>query len=186
MEEEKQESSSDEEVKEDTQKEKKLSSKELKRKREKALKLEQEKLGKLKQAQGLIEQDMERKAAMEQSVKVKTINGVLGDKKEKIGEKAEKLKSLEKKKKKKLQNGAVLSNDNETVKELLKLAEDLEKKSDVTIKKKKKKKDKKKDIVVDKIDMSITQFEEKNELVQTESVEDQSLIDKDMELPTDP
>jgi len=193
-EEEQQESSSDEEVDEETHKEKKLSSKELRRKRkqeqkrrkrEKALKLEQEKQGKLKQAQGLIEQDMERKAAMEQSVKVKTTKGVLEDKEEKMGEKAEKLKSLEKKKKKKLQNGADLSNDGETVKELIKLAEDLEKKSEVTVKKKKKKKDKK-ETVINKIDTSKKECEEKADLVQTESVEDQSVIDKDMVVPTDP
>merc|ERR1712013_980480 len=75
----------------------KLSSKELrrkrkqeqkKRKREKALALEQEKTEKMKQAQKMIENDMERKAAME-PVK---IGGVIEDKKEKIEQRTEKLK----------------------------------------------------------------------------------------------
>jgi len=143
------ESSSDEDTNEAVQKEKKLSSKELrrkrkqeqkKRKREKALALEQEKAEKMKQAQKMIENDMERKAAME-PVK---IGGVIEDKKEKIEQRTEKLKTIEKKKKKKggQQNGFEVTNDSETVKELIKLAEDLEEKSDVSVKKKKKKKDK--------------------------------------------
>jgi len=148
------ESSSDEEAEEAVQKEKKMSSKELrrkrkqeqkKRKREKAFKLEQEKLERLNMAQEMIEQDMDRKAAMEP---VKVTNGVLEDKNEKVDEKVEKLKSLEKKKKKKdkvLQNGAEVTNDSQAVQELIKMAEDLEEKSEMSqsAKKKKKKKDKK-------------------------------------------
>jgi len=148
------ESSSDEETEEAVQKEKKMSSKELKRKRkqeqkkrkrEKAFKLEQEKLERLNMAQQMIEQDMDRKAAMEP---VKVTNGVLEDKNEKVEEKVEKLKSLEKKKTKKdkvLQNGAEVTNDSEAVQELIKMAEDLEEKSEMSqsAKKKKKKKNKK-------------------------------------------
>lgn len=146
------ESSSDEETEEAVQKEKKMSSKELrrkrkqeqkKRKREKAFTVEQEKLERLNMAQQMIEQDMDRKAAMEP---VKVTNGVLEDKDEKNDEKVEKLKSLEKKKKKKdkvLQNGAEVTNDSEAVQELIKMAEDLEEKNEMSVKKKKKKKDKK-------------------------------------------
>jgi len=140
------ESSSDEDTEEAVQKEKKLSSKELrrkrkqeqkKRKREKALALEQQNAEKLKHAQKMIENDMERKAAME------PVKAVLENRKEKIEHRAEKLKTLEKKRKKgEHQNGSEVTNDSETVKELIKLAEDLEDKRDVSVKKKKKKKEK--------------------------------------------
>jgi len=140
------ESSSDEDTEEAVKKEKKLSSKELKRKRkqeqkkrkrEKALALEQKNAEKLKHAQKMIENDMERKAAME------PVKAVLKDKKEKVENKVEKLKTIEKKRKKGEQNSSEVTNDSETVKELIKLAEDLEDKSDVSAKKKKKKKEKK-------------------------------------------
>jgi len=149
------ESSSDEEMEEAIQKEKKISSKELrrkrkqeqrKRKREKAFTIEQEKLERLNQAQKMIEQDMDRKVASMEPVKM--TNGVLEDKEDKIEDKVEKLKNLEKKKKKKekiLQNGAEVTNDSQAVKELIKLAEDLEENSEKSIKKKKKKKDRKQD-----------------------------------------
>merc|ERR1712096_439745 len=151
-------SSSDEEPEiqeEKVEKEKKLSSKDLKRKRkqeqkkrkrEKAFKLEQERLERINKAQQMIDQDLERKTAQD-PVKILT-NGVLQDKDDKIEEKVEKLKNIEKKKKKKekvLCNGADVTNDSLAVKELIKMAEDLEEKSEVSAKKKKKKKDKKQD-----------------------------------------
>jgi len=140
------ESSSDEDTEKAVQIVKKLSSKELKRKRkqeqkkrkrEKALALEQKNAEKLEHAQKMIENDMERKAAME------PVKAVLKDKKEKVENKVEKLKTIEKKRKKGEQNSSEVTNDSETVKELIKLAEDLEDKSDVSAKKKKKKKEKK-------------------------------------------
>merc|ERR1712179_142522 len=140
------ESSSDEDTEEAVKKEKKLSSKELKRKRkqeqkkrkrEKAIALEQKNAEKLKHAQKMIENDMERKAAME------PVKAVLKDKKEKVENKVEKLKTIEKKRKKGEQTSSEVTNDSETVKELIKLAEDLEDKSVVSAKKKKKKKEKK-------------------------------------------
>merc|ERR1719186_1510593 len=145
-------SSSDEEpeMQEETvEKEKKLSSKDLKRKRktrtkkrkrEKAFKLEQERLERVNKNQQMIDQDLERKTAQE-PVKIMT-NGVLQDKDDKIEEKVEKLKNIEKKKKKKekvLCNGSDVTNDSLAVKELIKMAEDLEEKSEVSAKKKKKK-----------------------------------------------
>merc|ERR1712106_572301 len=151
-------SSSDEEPEiqeEKVEKEKKLSSKDLKRKRkqeqkkrkrEKAFKLEQERLERINKAQQMIDQDLERKTAQD-PVKILT-NGVLQDKDDKIEEKVEKLKNIEKKKKKKekvLCNGADVTNDSLAVQELIKMAEDLEEKSEVSAKKKKKKKDKKQD-----------------------------------------
>merc|ERR1712215_482177 len=100
-----------------------------KRKREKALALEQKNAEKLKHVQKMIENDMERKAAME------PVKAVLKDKKEKVENKVEKLKTIEKKRKKGEQNSSEVTNDSETVKELIKLAEDLEDKSDVSAKK---------------------------------------------------
>eukprot|EP00092_Neocalanus_flemingeri_P025716 GFUD01027880.1.p1 GENE.GFUD01027880.1~~GFUD01027880.1.p1 ORF type:complete len:1062 (+),score=358.52 GFUD01027880.1:60-3245(+) len=144
--------SSDDELEPAEEKEKKMSSKDLrrkrkqeqkKRKREKAFKLEQEKSEKDKKAQEMVDQDIERKTALE-PVKSMT-NGVLQDKDNKIEEKVEKLKNLEKKKKKKskILNGVDATNDTDTVQELIKIAEDLEEKSEMSAKKKKKKKDKK-------------------------------------------
>eukprot|EP00092_Neocalanus_flemingeri_P029202 GFUD01031698.1.p1 GENE.GFUD01031698.1~~GFUD01031698.1.p1 ORF type:complete len:1104 (-),score=383.94 GFUD01031698.1:84-3395(-) len=144
--------SSDDELEPAEEKEKKMSSKDLrrkrkqeqkKRKREKAFKLEQEKSEKDKKAQEMVDQDIERKTALEP---VKSItNGVLQDKENKIEEKVEKMKNLEKKKKKKskILNGVDATNDTDTVQELIKIAEDLEEKSEMSAKKKKKKKDKK-------------------------------------------
>eukprot|EP00092_Neocalanus_flemingeri_P002401 GFUD01002567.1.p1 GENE.GFUD01002567.1~~GFUD01002567.1.p1 ORF type:complete len:1057 (+),score=351.59 GFUD01002567.1:66-3236(+) len=144
--------SSDDELEPAEEKEKKMSSKDLrrkrkqeqkKRKREKAFKLEQEKSEKDKKAQEMVDQDIERKTALE-PVKSMT-NGVLQDKDNKIEEKVEKLKNLEKKKKKKskILNDVDATNDAETVQELIKIAEDLEEKSEMSAKKKKKKKNKK-------------------------------------------
>jgi len=149
------ESSSDEETEEAVQKEKKLSSKDLrrkrkqeqkKRKREKALQIEKEKVEKDKKAQEVLEQELDLKSAITNGTKSQN-NGVLQDKDEKIEEKVDKLKALEKKKNKKekaLSNGVDVNSDNLAVKELIKLAEDLEQKSEMSAKKNKKKKKKNK------------------------------------------
>merc|ERR1719347_711721 len=108
-------SASEDDVHEDTTasssglelKEKKLTSKELKRKRkqeqkrrkrEKALLMEKEKDERMKHAQEMIEQDMDRKIAMEP----KQVAGVLQEKEDKVEKTTEKLKLIAKKKKKKL------------------------------------------------------------------------------------
>merc|ERR1712142_265757 len=128
--------------------EKKLTSKELKRKRkqeqkkrkrEKALLMEKEKDEKMKHAQEMIEQDMDRKIAMEPT----KVAGVLQEKEDKVEKTTEKLKLIAKKKKKKqkLHNSSEVTNDGDTVKELIKMAEDLKENSEVIAKKKKVKKD---------------------------------------------
>jgi len=151
--------SSDEEMEEAVQKEKKLSSKDLrrkrkqeqkKRKREKALLIEKEKAEKDKKAQVVLEQELDLKKALEPATIITNganaltlTNGVLQDKDDKIEEKVDKLKSLEKKKKKKekaLSKGVDVTSDNLAVQELIKLAEDLEQKSEMSAKKNKKKK----------------------------------------------
>merc|ERR1712240_74612 len=125
--------------------EKKLTSKELKRKRkqeqkkrkrEKALLMEKEKDEKMKHAQEMIEQDMDRKIAMEPT----KVAGVLQEKEDKVEKTTEKLKLIAKKKKKKqkLHNSSEVTNDGDTVKELIKMAEDLKENSGVIAKKKKK------------------------------------------------
>jgi len=127
--------------------EKKLTSKELKRKRkqeqkkrkrEKALLMEKEKDEKMKHAQEMIEQDMDRKIAMEP----KKVAGVLQEKEDKVEKTTEKLKLIAKKKKKKekLHSTPEVTNDGDTVKELIKMAEDLKENSEAIAKKKKKKK----------------------------------------------
>merc|ERR1712058_140713 len=149
-------SASEDDVHEDTTasssglelKEKKLTSKELKRKRkqeqkrrkrEKALLMEKEKDERMKHAQEMIEQDMDRKIAMEP----KKVAGVLQEKEDKVEKTTEKLKLIAKKKKKKekLHSTPEVTNDGDTVKELIKMAEDLKENSEVIAKKKKKKKD---------------------------------------------
>merc|ERR1711872_863565 len=126
-------------------KEKKLTSKELKRKRkqeqkkrkrEKALLMEKEKEEKMKHVQEMIGQDMDRKIAMEP----KKVAGVLQEKEDQVEKTAKKLKLIAKKKKEKLHNSSEVTNDGDTVKELIKMAEDLKENSEVVAKKKKKEK----------------------------------------------
>jgi len=153
-------SSSDEETSETVEKEK-MSSKELrrkkkqeqkKRKREKELKIQQEKLEKDTKAQQMIEEDIDRKSTLELS---NSANGVLQEKEAKSEEKVEKLKLLKKKQEKKdkaLNNGVDVSNDNETLQELITMAENLQEKSfndKSAIKKKKKKSSVGEDLVLE-------------------------------------
>merc|ERR1712025_46660 len=95
-------------------------------------------MGRMKHAQEMIEQDMDRKIAMEP----KKVAGVLQEKVNKVEKTTEKLKLMAKKKKKKekLHSTPEVTNDGDTVKELIKMAEDLKENSEVIAKKKKKKK----------------------------------------------
>merc|ERR1719369_373870 len=177
-------SSSDEETLETVEKEK-LSSKELrrkrkqeqkKRKRERELKLQQEKLVKDSKVQQMIEEDIDRKLTMELS---NSVNGVLQEKETKYEEKVEKLKLLKRKQDKKdkvLNNGVDVSNDNETLQELITLAENLQEKS-INEKSAKKKKKKKSTVVEDLVletdspvsEMTSVESETKSECTVVES-----------------
>merc|ERR1712233_116821 len=142
---------------------------------------EKEKDERMKHAQEMIEQDMDRKIAMEP----KQVAGVLQKKEDKVEKTTEKLKLIAKKKKKKekLHNSPEVTNDGDTVKELIKMAEDLKENSEVIAKKKKKKEKKDTVSVQEDGDVSVIKengcaqiAHEKDVLEKVENTSDQTVV----------